>query len=288
MNAISFANRLIRDLKVKNIQELTADARLEILDAINGSIQRLHDRASDHSKTGVVSLSLDAPVTVSIGVTNGSRNVTVYAFPSDTINRSIRISGDNIDNQISGTTTLTHPYKGTSGTVSATIYCDAISIPEPFAEVVTAPIILETGERLTDCHTNLWLQGTKKNITQPISYWLEPNAANLNSTAPIVMRFGSYPDKVYRLQAEMITAPLRIEFADLLTHHVKLPIRAEHVESYLLPIARACLTDSALWEKSETSASVDKKGDKAMAEYMLLVPQYAGTPRNRFRTKRGY
>jgi hypothetical protein len=40
MKAIAFANRLMRDLKPVSLTELSADARLEIVDAINAAIHQ--------------------------------------------------------------------------------------------------------------------------------------------------------------------------------------------------------------------------------------------------------
>lgn len=294
MNAAAFSNRLIRDLKVTNLAELTADGRQEIQDAINASIQQMHDLSPDHSKTGVVSIVLDAPIVINLGVTKGSNDITGYVFPADYFYRTIRITGDGIDNQIFRETALTHAYGGETGTVSAIVYCDAVTLPEQYAEVVSDPYILENdgrgyGGRLVNCRTNAWIRGMQKNISRPCSYWMEPNARNQNPpTGPVVMRLGSYPDRMYRLQADMILTPVRVNFSDLLTSHATLPIRAEHVEAYLLPIAREKLTESSLWADKETISRVREKGEKALAAYSITIPQYLGTPSNRIHTRRGF
>lgn len=290
MNVASFANRLVRDLKVKSITELTADARQELQDAINGSLQRLHDLSPDHSKQGLASLVIGAPQTVTIEVEKGSKNIGLHVFTADFFYCSIRISGDSIDNQIIGETTLHHPYGGESGTMEAVVFHDAITIPESFAEIVSDPLVIETGTHLHNSRDNPWTHtGMRKNIGRPTSYWMESNARNQNPpTGPVVMRFGSYPDRLYRLEAEAVFAPARINFSDLLTTHAIIPLRDEHVESYLLPIARASLTESSLWDDKEKIQRVKDSGKDAEARYAILIPQYPATPTHRIRTRRGY
>lgn len=287
MKAIAFANRLMRDLKEKSINDLTADTRLELLDAINGGLQKMHAIAASESKTTTVSIALDAPATISIGVTNGSTTTTGTAFTSDQIYRTVQVAGDSIENQITGTNSLLHPYGGVTGTVAATIYCDCMAIPEPYSEIVGDPRVLEDGFRLTNFKIERdW--NTTRAIRRPIFYWMEPNAANQNPPAPAVMRFDSLPDKLYRLECRATLAPARIAFTDLLAPDTDIPLRAEQVESYLLPIARGLLANSEMWRDESTKAGAESKANAALAAYELLTPRTLSTPNNRARTKAGF
>lgn len=293
MNAMSFANRLVRDFSVKNLSELTADGKQELLDAINGTLQEFHDIAPDHSKTGPVSLALDAPETVEIGVTKGSHDVTGHVFTSGHLYHTIRINGDGIDNEISGESTLTHAYAGETGTVTATVYCDAVVLPPYVAEIVSDPVILETRTRVVNIGEDPWkhhvLLERSKQVCRPHSYWMEANSANRNPPAgPMVMRFSTFPDQDYRLKCDAVMVPVRIGFSDLLTSHTLIPLREEHVEAYLLPVARAKLTESSLWADKETAARVASKGADAESRYAAIVPQYTSTPNHRVRTRHGF
>lgn len=285
MKAIAFANRLARDLSEKSLADLTADVKQELLDAINGALQRLNALSPHESRIVPVSIPIAAPATVSVGVVNGSYDVTVATFTADQCYRTIRIAGDDVDNAIVGTSTLFHPYSGTTGTVSATIYADAIAIPEPYSELVGNPLIIETRDELFPGAPQSWIT---KNVARPEYYWMDANARNQNPPAPMVLRLDTLPDQAYRLECKAILGSAKVTFSDLLVPGIDVPIRDEHVESYLLPIARGLLSTSGLWRDKETKATAAKAGEVAESRYAMLVPRTFSTPRNIVRTKYGF
>ena len=198
MKAIALAKRLSRDLNEISVNEPTSDSKQELLDAINGALQRLDAIAPFQTKTTLASLYLDPAVTLSIGVTHGGTEITGSTFTNDQYGRTIRIEGDEIDNQISGVTSLLHPYTGPTGTVSATVYSDAIALPEPYVELVGHPIIIETGRPL--CHHQIRnVTWHKKKSGEPRCYWVESNAGNRSPVVPAVIRFDTLPDRIYRI-----------------------------------------------------------------------------------------
>jgi hypothetical protein len=287
MKAIAFGNRLARDIDEKSFIDLTADVRLEILDAINGGLQTMHALAPAVSKITSGSIFIEAPITVDLTVTNGSVEVSGYPFTGDQFYRTIRIDGDDIDNQIAGTTTLLHPYTGASGTVSATIYADGVAIVEPYEEMVGDPRILETGRDLRHHKTHLptW---NRKQVTEPRYYWLEANARNRNSLAPAVLRFDCLPDRAYRLESQFSLAPAKVSFSDLLAPGVDIPLRAELIEVYLLPIARGIFTSCRLWRDPATKSQVRADAEAAEAKYKELTPTTLATPSNHVGTPDGF
>ena len=287
MKALAFANRLMRDLKEKSINDLTADTRLELLDAINGGLQKLHLVAAWQSKATSVSIPLDAPVSVAIGVSLGSTTTTGPEFTADQLDRTVVITGDAIENQITGIHSLLHPYGGASGTVTAKIYCDCVAIPEPYSEIVGDPRVMEDGYRLTNFQPERdW--NSARCIRRPRYFWMEANAANQNSPAPFVIRFDSLPDKLYRLECMAMLAPARISFTDLLAPDTDIPLRAEQVEAFLLPVSRGLLANSELWRNAETRPAAKAEAAQALSEYELLKPKSLSTPNNRARIKRGF
>lgn len=286
MKAIAFATRLARDLDEKSVIDLTADARLEILDAINGGLQRMHALAPFESKTTTGSISVEAPIGISLGVTAGSVDITGYTFSTDHLYRTIRVSGDVIDNQVAGVSQLLHPYGGSTGTVGATIYSDGVAVLEPYDELIGDPLILETGTRLT--HLQRTWDRYGKPLGRPEFYHVEANARNQNSPAPSVIRFDRLPDRAYRMEAKFTLAPARMTFADLLAPGADIPLRAEFVEVYLLPIARDILSSSSLWKNKETKAKARTDAEAAESKYAVLTPRHLSTPNNVVRTKRGW
>lgn len=287
MKAIALANRLARDLNEKSAVDLAADARLEILDAINGALQKMHAVSPPNTKITTSAIYLDAPTTVTFAVTQGETAITGLTFSSDQYGRSIRIAGDDIDNQIAGTSSLLHPYTGATGTVTATIYADAVAIPEPYSELVGDPRILETGRDLIH-HKIRFVTWHRRNVCEPRFYWVEPNAGNRSSPAPAVVRFDSLPDRAYRLTAEAMLAPARVSFSDLLAPGPEISIRQEHVEIYLLPIARGLLTASELWKNPESKSATIKAAETAEAKYEVFASTTLATPANEVGTPHGF
>ncbi len=286
MKAVAFGNRLARYLDVKSVDELTADVRQEILDAINGGLQKMHTVAPEISKQVPGSIHVSAPETISVGVTRGSTAITIADFGSDQYYRTIRISGDGIDNQIVGASEILHPFSGETGTATAIVYCDAVSIPEPYESLVGDPRILETNRDLLNVKfTEHW---TKRQVREPRFYQVEANAPNRNPLAPSVIRFDSLPGSEYRLSCEFLIAPARIKFSDLLAPGADIPLREELVELYLLPIAKGILSDSSLWKNAGSIPRVEKQAAEAIVTYAALAPQYLATPRHEVGTPAGF
>ena len=287
MNPISLLNRLARDLACKSATDLTGEGKLEVMDAINGALQKIDALSPEAAKTATVSVLVNAPAAVSIGVTNGSATITGTAFVADQYGMTIRVSGDNIDNQIVGPANLLHPYTGTTGTVTATVYGDAVSIPEPYRSLHGDPVVLETGITLTNRkmpRNYLWAC----QINDPLYYWVEANARNRNPAAPGIIRLYPIPASQCRLQCEMTIAPVRIEFPDMLATGDPLPIRQEYVESYLLPIARGLLTTSELWKNERTKTAALSSAELAERKFEQRVPQTLATPQNYCETAPGF
>lgn len=290
MKAIALANRLIRDLKVKNLQELTADARQEIQDCVNAALQQMHALAPPHSKITQAAMVLTAPETVTLGLTQGSTTVTDHAFGLGDLFKTIRIAGDEVDNQVIGETELLHPWGGSTSTVTAVLYGDAVAIPEGYEEVISDPWVLETRRFLVQGNPADSGHITRlRSISSPERYWMEENAANCNPpSGPSVLRVDVLPDRMFRLEMRVSLAPARMSFLDFMDASKSVPMRDEHIEAYLLPFARAGMTESDLWRDKTAIASVNRKAERAEANYMALIPKTLATPANRTRTRRGF
>jgi hypothetical protein len=287
VKAFGLQTRLARDLDVPSVADIPSDVRQEIADAINAAAQTLHALAPAHSKIVPSSIALAAPVEIELTVTNGSNEVTGYDFASDQFYQTLRINGDGIDNQPIGANTLLHPYGGTSGTVTATLYSDATQLPEQFEELVSQELrVLETNSLVVGVNRSLKCENRKTG--RPEFFNVEPNAMNQSPPAPAVIRFDKLPNQLFRLEGMFSMAPLRVKVVDLISPGVDLPIREDHIEAYLLPIARANLTTCRLWRNKDNKTDVANKGEAAENKYRLLVPQTISSAPNLVRTKPGY
>ena len=156
----------------------------------------------------------------------------------------------------------------------------------PFPEPPSSEI-LETQRTLTH-HKLRFVSWQVRNVAEPRFYWVEPNAGNRASPAPAVVRFDSLPDHAYRLTVEAMLAPARVAFADMLAPGPEISIRQEHVEIYLLPIARGLLTSCELWKNPETKSAAIKAGETAEMKYANLASTTLATPANEVGTPHGF
>jgi hypothetical protein len=288
MKIIALANRLVRDLKVKSMAEITADGRQELVDAINSALQQLNELAPPHSKITTASILLEEPKQITLEVSNGSREVTNYVFGRDESYRTIRIEGDSIDNQVTGTAELLHPYGGQTGEVSATLYCDAIGIPEVYTEITSDPLLVEVGKKLIN-HRPSPHHWSPRAIARPKFWWMESNARNNNPAGqPAILRVDTLPDQSYRLEFEASLAPERVLFSDTLNEVMGVPMRPEHIESYLIPVARGILASSSQWRDPEEKESARQGRTNALATYSALIPKTTSNQTNMVGTARGF
>lgn len=288
MKAIAFQNRLVRDLDVTSVVDLTADIRQEILDAINSAIQTLYALDDPDSKTTRGAIYIEAPQTLTLNVVQGSSEIGGHLFQTSEFYRTIRIDGDIIDNQVNGNDTLLHPYTGTTGTVNATLYCDAIHLAEPYAEVIsTELVVMEDQSEIKSAEFRLSNLRTRR-LGRPRYFKTESNARVQNPPAPALIRFDTLPTSAWRIEGDFSLAPARIALGDLLSPGAIIPFREQHIESYLLPIARALMTDSRSWRDIKTKQSVKDAAAAAETKYGLLAQKTLRTPRNKVRTAPGY
>lgn len=285
MKVFALIQRLTRDLTQTNPSNLTAEERQTLQDCINAGLQTFHDHAPDHSKIIPISIYLAAPKTVSIAVTNGSVDFSGYTITSDEYYCSIIITGDGATNQIIGNGELLYPYIGTSGTVSATIYYDAAALSSEYSEIASNPRHLDTDVELT--------QGILSNrygfrnfvIGSPDTYTLESNAyGELKS----VLRVNRLPNQAIRLKSTAKMTPPRISFTDTTNANMVLPLRIEHVESYLMPYLRGLLAETSLWRDPATRQVAMKKGEQAELRYREMTPKTLSTPTNEVGTPAGF
>jgi hypothetical protein len=296
MKTIALASRLMRDLKESSLAQLTAESRLELLDAVNGSLQELHDLAPPHSKIRDHAFFAAAPITLSLAVTQGSTTVGGDLIPADRSHCTIRIYGDAVDNQVRGATELFHPYAGPTGNAMAIVYSDALAVPESIDEIIDDTLfVLEDRVRVVKDSSRrgeTWITGRipsrDKRVARPIRWWMESDARNTNPAVPAFIRFDTLPDANYRMQGRVSLAPGRVTFVDMLTDAADVPIRPQHVESYLIPLCRAKLTTSAMWRDEKTIPAVTQAAEAARAAYANLIPQTISTQANRVGTPFGF
>lgn len=285
MKVYALIQRLTRDLTQTNPSNLTAEERQTMQDCINAGLQTFYDHAPDHTKIVPISLSLAAPKSITLGVTEGSINFTGYAIQETEYYCTIRIDGDGIDNQIIGDGALLHPYAGTTGTVDAIIYHDAVALDGNYGAIASNPRYVDTDVELQQ---GVWRdRNIFRNfiIGEPDTWIVEPNAT---SELKSVFRVNRLPDRLIRLKSTAILTPPRVSFTDTTTAVAVVPMREEHIEAYLMPHVRGLLAETSLWRDPLTRQRAMQKGEQAEMRYREMTPKTIATPANLVGTPFGY
>lgn len=286
MKVFSLVQRLARDLTQTNPLAFTAEERQTVQDCINAALQVLHNHAPDHSKNVPISLSLAAPTSITIGVTNGLTTFTGYSITSQDQYCTIRIDGDGVDNQVIAAGTLLHPYAGPTGTTTAIIYHDAIALDETYEAIVSNPRYLDTNEQLLQGdYPDRYRLAYRFAIGNPEAWTVEANAY---SSMRSVFRVDRLPAALIRLKAKALLAPPRVSFVDTIETTAEIAVNVKHIESYLLPMIRGLLAETSLWRDALTRKRAMDKGDNAALEYSVMVPKTLTTPANTVGTPEGY
>jgi hypothetical protein len=174
------------------------------------------------------STQLRAPATVSVTVVNGAKSITfISGWQSYMEGCTIVIAGDPAHNRLvmdtAASATLWLPYDGASGTVSATVYHDAVTIED--AEQVIGPVMLldhwelvpvasERARQIMDPGTGTiasgdnWLSGLyglfplldyKRNIGTPTGFLVAPAPYFTGKKVVLRLLLTALPDIAYRL-----------------------------------------------------------------------------------------
>jgi hypothetical protein len=290
MKIAAFTKRLMRDLREQDPAQMTADTRLELLDAINGTIQQVNSLAPFHSRITTAALELAAPVSVTLAVEKGSNQFTGYLATDADLYCTIRIDGDGdgADNQLTGSGDLLFGYAGETGTVQATIYHDALTLPQTIAEITGQPMLIENRTELIQDAGREMRGYQRRAVETPRYWWVEPNAMISNPPSPAIFRVNSLPPVLTRIEVEVLASPARIRLEDMLAGDVSIPFRDDVIESYLLPITRGVLAESELWRNNDTRTSAIKRGESALSAYATLTSAFLTTPEHRCGTPRGF
>lgn len=281
MNAVEFLARLARDLKTDSSGNLSAIQIQEVQDAANHALQILHDIAPVHSKKARASVTFFEPKTISLSVTKDSYDFTGWTPSGDDLFCSIVIDGDESRNEIIGTGSLLLPYLGTTGTKTATVYHDAAAIPNTYAEIVL-PLVDMDGDPLPVASPE-----RDKKTGDPDWMWVEDNASSQLTEYGSVILLNTLPGRTIRYTFDAILAPIRMNLRDFTNSTVAIPLRAEHIESRLLPVTRGLLAGTDIWRNDNTRARAMTMMDYALESYRA-VPQYQYTPINTVGTPCGF
>ena len=287
ITAQNAAVRLLRDFGITSLDpanptkqpfpiELPGDID-DVLGVMNAANQIMFRREPNEERGQNLGTVLRGPTTVAFDATNGSTAIANFgAYASWMLGCTVRIGGDDQDNEITSASLLARPYIGTTGTQkSATVYNDSVQLDATVGNVLS-PVSLPNQVPMTCCTDRQtfmrmagyplvcdpngtaygypWFWFVRKNVSRPIAWYLEPAyTAGLNYV-PRRIRVAPMPDQTYSLGYFASANPSRLLLTDLvpsgyLTNPstntdpgTLIPVSDDMIESIYLPICRKILS----------------------------------------------
>ena len=262
-----------------------------VLNAINSGLQEMFGEGSPFIRYAEQGDLLYAPTTVTISVTNGARGSTItsgYAAWMDGC--SIVIEGSDVTNKLTATSSpnLKFPYNGTTGSKSAVVYCDCISVPASVMEVcdpvksnnrVLAAVVSSGMSLNRDANNDYGFTGLYRQ--QP-----EPQPIGTTAGQPIAYAVEHYNDddieapvirlKIIPAPSEAGTIEFRAKLAppvvpDLTTTEA-LPIPLHFMESLVYPMARKHLSGCPFFVHSSAAGEIERAYREALRLLERLKP----------------
>jgi len=186
------------------------------------------------------------PTTIAgLAVTQYSKTFT-GTVPTWAIGCTVLLPGDPNYNRILSTTGLLAPYMGTSGTVDATAWCDAI-LPSFSSAAIEAPVTLAGYGQLNPvmARANLtprdaWreMMMNQRIVGRPTQYFVEAISDDTNGIIKPRILIDPLPDISYRLDFQVKLAAPTVSVDDL-TDTAPLLVPLGYGESILVPMLRA-------------------------------------------------
>lgn len=299
VTTVYVARMATRHLSAKDPSSMSPGQKAELIEAINAALFEYFEEADDNYKRTTATELLLAPVERSVTIESSATTVTGNPFLASERGKSILIPDDPDYNEIVATNQLLRPFRGTGGTVTATIYSDAVAIRNFQVErIVTDPKIVDHGRRLiyedrdqVAEEGNIFYRATaSRQLGDPVRYsvaYVGGSLATGDDDAVMVIFIDPIP-----------TAALTIEF-DILIRAATFGIEALESPSYLpidrsvfsrqfLPLVEFQLMRSSMWAGTDlASKMILEEYGRATGSIQKLADEFA-KPRRSIGTRRGF
>jgi hypothetical protein len=304
MTTAEVINRMLRITGIKSLEKLEADDAQAFLDALNSAMSIYYSLIPEAHRKQTFSELLPEKRTVSLELVNGSKAIggTSPLTAADRW-RTIRIDGDDKWNRVNSTTELLDAFEGTTGTVSATVYSDVITLSGVLVERLTSDPRLSTGvvlfhdESLREFRygygapyaiREVYGLDSNRQIGRPRRYWMDVvadrNASAVEPSGFVVV--DPIPDTSYTVRFEGLVFPLRYGF-DVLQNPQQLPVPQSHIEVGLLPLVYEALVEGGFTLQALPIDLALRRAEKAR-DFIRTRPAYIGVPYNMMGTPPGY
>lgn len=307
MTTVELGQLLTRNTSVDDLAGCSAQDAMELIRVMNEGMQMFYKLAPTRwSRTGASALILE-PTTVSCDVTANSTAVSNAPFTAAMRGCTAKLEGADTFNEIVSTNQLLHAWTGSTGTVTATVYYDAIAITDFTVEkIVNDPVIVETDKRLVrqeqfESEASVYPfrygspGGVGRNVrmtsTYPSFYRVNyvGNSYQANTgDAVVILMMDPLPLSKFNVRFDIQVRPGSYRIGALTTAS-DIPVDDSLAYSTLLPLCERGLLRSPIWNGTEMAAkAVDSAGQLAMETTRTLTAKRFARPKRRTRTKTGW
>lgn len=309
-NSIKLAGRLARNLIVVDPFNLNADVALDVLTAINAGLATFYREVPGIYKRSTLSHTIRAPREVALVFqAQYSRLVANDSFVIRDQGCTVRFSDSSADNIVTGPNSVLDNYLGSTLSISATIYSDAVPIQDVIERIIgnirvydstrTSPTVLTRNERLRSGLSRVTPlnEGDEcyyppegvalGSVGRPQYYYFEPMGVSQGGEPEFILRIAPLPDKDYtvRLEAELSTQ--RLVFEDLKTAR-SINVPGAFLDDVLIPLCEAELVTSAFWRDAKQIKTILDKRDMALSSKIPKIASDVAPSSNYIGTPRGY
>lgn len=294
ITVVQLCNRIGRRARGGDFTKLGLNGQQDIMEAANAALQRLYGALPTYFKEQTQGFVLPAPVSItSIGVTQYVKTVTGYTFTESQFGQTVVLEGDPAWNQIVGTDELLNPYMGSTGTVTGTIYGNALfSTTYPFDRVIGNPtyanqsigILLNASMARNNAGYNQWLM--QQNVGMPVSWWPQTFGNSQGNTPYWILRFAPAPDQAYAVDVRMSFWPKRLTLDDY-DDNTSLPVPDQFIEPSLIPMAIAEFMNSPEFQSRKDEELILNRAERG-EKFARLQPGQFASPNNQVFTPLGF
>ena len=295
ITVVELFNRIGRRARGGDFTKLSMNERGDIQEAANAALQRLYNALPTYFKEQTQGFVLPAPLAITgVGVTQFSKTITGYAFTDAQFGQTVVLDGDPGWNQIIGDHELLNPYMGSTGTVSGTIYGNAIHsdtfpldriIGNPqFANQNLFPVASFTIASAGGYAQSPWLWTNQVGL--PATWWPQVFGNSQGNRPLMVLKFAPAPDQAYAVNVRIGFWPRRITIADYDANE-SLPVPDQFIEPSLIPMCLEEFMASESWQTKNDEGAVLARGQQGEKFARNQLGQI-GSPSNRVGTPFGF
>ena len=294
MTTQQLSRMLARNLAVDDPANLSGDAALDVLQAINAGLVWFYAEAPAILKRTTLSLVFKAPAAVNL--TASAQYSTILSgtpFLESWQGCGVRVDGINPDNEIAGVSSLLDAWLPSTLTAAATVLFDAAVIAATI-ERITSDVRSYTGNIYTTTILKLDTSGLIDRRRElrildpghPSFYRFEPLSIAAGGATTGLLRIYPAPvvDITVRFEAEISGAV--VTFAQL-SQGATVPI-TDGNSSLLIPLCESFLSYSPLWANDRTRQDARANALQIVETRIKKLPQSVVCPDNTVGTPKGF